>query len=149
MIGSALLLVAGSLLWLSYRGESHRETRGEARKVEAVQTAGTILGLTIGTSMAEAREKLDPLRVPADYEPDAKEESGRRIYWKLKETEYDWLMAWGNAAGKITRMRAVLRPGRARPFSEIGDLDSATSADATQARWNLRAPDGANYRLIA
>ena len=99
--------------------------------------------------MPEARERLDPLRVPAAYEPDRKEETGRRIYWKLKATEYDWIMAWARADGRITRVRAVLRPEQTKPFGEIGNLQAAASVSPERVRWNLQRPDGTHFRLIA
>ncbi len=111
--------------------------------------AGEILGLTIGTSIADARGKLDPLRVSAELAPDEKERSGKRVYWKLRETDYDWVMAWANEEGRITRLRAVLRPGREPAFSEIGDLRTAASATDRAVKWNLRGREGTAYRLIA
>ena len=69
--------------------------------------------------------------------------------WRLEGTDYAWVMVWAGGDGKVTRVRAVLRPNKAKPFHEIGDLTKAAAADATSARWNLRRPDGPNYRLIA
>jgi hypothetical protein len=71
------------------------------------------------------------------------------MFWRLKETDYAWVMVWGGADGKVTRVRATLRPGKTKPFSEIGDSKTAVVAAPTNARWNLRRPDGPNYRLIA
>lgn len=120
-----------------------------SRAPETIESSGQILGVAIGLPMAEAREKLDPLRAAGRaYEPDQKEQKGRRIYWKLKETEYDWIMVWANAEGNVTRVRAVLRPDKTMPFNEIGNLGRAASADPSRAKWNLRRPDGANFRLI-
>lgn len=99
--------------------------------------------------MEEARAKLDPFRVPAVYTPDGKEKSGRRIYWKLRETEFDWIMAWASAEGKITRLRGVYRAGQEKPFQEIGDLAQAASVSSEAVKWNLRRPQGPYYRLIA
>ncbi|MFN2508248.1 MAG: hypothetical protein ABR589_05695 [Chthoniobacterales bacterium] len=57
-------------------------------------------------------------------------------------------MAWANSEGKITRVRAV-RPERLKPFREVGDLGTSAAVDENSVRWNLRAPNGSNYRLIA
>ena len=115
-----------------------------------IESSGEVLGVAIGMPMDEARAKLDPLRAPGPaYQPDPKELQSRRILWRLKETEYAWIMVWAGADGKITRVRATLRPDQTKPFSEIGNLAEAAAADATTARWNLRRPDGPNYRLIA
>ncbi len=116
---------------------------------ETIESTGQILGLAIGDPIAEARKRLDPLRVPAVYTPDAKEKTGRRIYWKLQETEFDWVMVWGNPEGKITRIRGYLRPEQKKPFHEIGDVQTAANATATAAKWNLRRPGGPYFRLVA
>ncbi len=129
-------------VWLGGRHDS------TARSRRSLPT-GEILGLTIGTPIAEARAKLDPLRMAAESAPDEKARSGKRLYWKLRETNYDWVMAWANDDGRITRLRAVLRPDHAKPFSEIGDLRTAASANDRGAKWNLRQRDGTAFRLIA
>ena len=95
MLGAAVLVAAGGgMVWFWPPGETLRNERIERQLTETGDASGKILGLTIGSTMQEAREKLDPLRVPTDYVPDEKEESGRRVHWKLKETDYDWVMAW-------------------------------------------------------
>jgi hypothetical protein len=106
-----------------------------------------ILGLTIGDPVDEARKRLDPLREPVDYTPDEKEKTGRRIYWKLRETEFDWVIAWGNAEGRITRIRAVYRPSQTKPFREIGDLVDGNRPD-TRQRWHrlIRYSDAGEQR---
>ena len=134
-------------VWIS-KGPERRPALQEP-PVVAKEPAGTILGLAIGSTMAEARERLDPLQVPTEYIADEKEESGRRLYWKLKETDYEWIMAWGSASGRITGIRGVFRPERAKPFGEIGDLNSAASVAPDRVKWNLRTTDGAYFRLIA
>lgn len=118
--------------------------------VAPAQTApgGTILGLTIGSTIEEARARLDPLRIPAVHTPDAKEVSGRRLYWKLKETDYDWIMAWGNPAGKIARIRGVFREGQSPAFAQFGDLQAADALSDESAKWNLQSAAGGRYRLI-
>lgn len=117
--------------------------------VETIASSGEIFGLAIGSEMEAARRKLAPFRDTAQHTPDAKELSGRRIYWKLRETEFDWIMAWANGEGKITRMRAVYRAASPLPFEKVGDLQTATTVSDTTAKWDLRRPNGAAYRLIA
>ena len=141
-----LALAAGG--WTSCKPTPHAEIQ-QPPALETIEASGEILGLAIGSPMQDARAKLDPLRVPAVYTPDLKETSGRRIYWKLKETEFDWIMAWGNAEGKITRLRAVYRADQKKPFREIGSLERAASVTAQTAKWNLRRPGGPHFRLIA
>ena len=116
---------------------------------ETVEATGLIMGVGIGMRMSEAREKLDALRSPNQGPPDAKEEAGKRIYWKLEGTEYDWIMAWANSAEQITRIRAMLRPDHRKPFSAIGDLETAVARTPQQAMWNITPPDKPAFRLIA
>jgi hypothetical protein len=143
-----VLLLAGNL-WLMRDLQSRARIDPPVPPSETIESSGRILGLAIGDPMDSAREKLDPLRTPAVYTPDAKETSGRRILWRLRETEYEWIMAWGNGEGKITRMRAFYRADQRKPFREIGALDKAVSVTPHAARWNLRRPGGPYVRLIA
>lgn len=145
LLFGSLVVLLGAGVWLA------RDQRTPVEKSSSVlvePSSATVLGLTIGSSMQEAREKLDPLRIPADYTPDQKELSGRRIYWKLRETEFAWIMAWAKG-GEITRLRGVYRPQNEKPFHEIADLASATSVTDTAAKWNFRCRGGPYFRLIA
>ena len=114
---------------------------------ETIESSGEILGVRIGMTMKEVREKLNPLRDPAAPR-DEREKFGTRAYWKLLETEYDWIMAWANREGKITRIRAVLRPESPKPFSEIGDLSRAVTNAPHAAAWNA-SRDHIHFRITA
>jgi len=114
-----------------------------------IESSGRILGVAIGDTMESARATLDPLRARNAYPPDEKEQSGRRIYWKLENTDYEWIMAWALPGGRINRIRAVLRPDKLKRFDEIGDLRRALTVDDTTVRWNLRQENGSMYRLVA
>ena len=116
---------------------------------ETIQSTGLILGVGIGTPIADARAKLDPLRSPGEHEPDRKEQEGTRIYWKLNGTEFDWIIVWANRAGQITRIRANPRPDKPKPFAEVGDVARASSVQPQQMMWNVERPNGLSYRLIA
>jgi hypothetical protein len=118
-----------------------------AAPAETIESSGEILGLRIGMTMKEAREKLKALRDPAAPR-DEREKFGTRAYWKLLETDYDWIMAWANREGKITRLRAVFRPDQLKPFSEIGDLSRAVTNAPHAAAWNA-ARDHISYRITA
>lgn len=148
-LGVLFLLVLLLGIWMARHPRPPLRVEPPPPAAETIEASGEIFGLAIGSSMEAAREKLDALRVPSVYTPDAKEKSGQRIYWKLKETEFDWIMAWANPDGKISRMRAVYRPGMEKPFQEIGDLRAAASVTANSVKWNLRRPRGGYYRLIA
>ena len=114
---------------------------------ETIESSGGILGVRIGMTMKEAREALKPLRDPAAPR-DEREKFGTRAYWKLLETEYDWIVAWANRDGKITRIRAVLRPDSPKPFSEIGDLSRAVTNAPHAAAWNA-VRDNIWFRVTA
>ena len=116
---------------------------------ETIEESGTVLGIGIGTQIDEARAKLEPLREAVESPPDAKDEANKRVYWKLKETEYEWLIAWANSKGEITRLRARLREGNEKPFSEIGDLSRAAVNTPEQAMWNVTGEKRPAFRLIA
>jgi hypothetical protein len=110
--------------------------------------SGSILGVTIGMPLREARERLNPLREPVAGPIDVKEKMNQRVYWKLVGTDYDWLMAWANREGKITRIRAVLREDKRKPFEQIGDLAKAINSGANVAVWDVFR-DAASFRLTA
>jgi hypothetical protein len=114
-----------------------------------IASSGQILGIGIGSEMEEAREKLDPLREGEDGAPEGEKEEGERAYWKLKETDYSWIIAWADKGGKITRIRATFRPDKPKPFSEIGDLGTATVNQPNAAAWNITAADGSPIRIVA
>ncbi|CAN5748919.1 hypothetical protein BH20VER1_BH20VER1_15570 [soil metagenome] len=144
-----LVLAGGAAAWLMRSAPPVAPALSTAQVAETIESTGKILGLAIGDPIAEARQRLDPLRVPTVYTPDRKEKTGRRIYWNLQATEFDWVMVWGNPEGKITRIRGYLRPENLKPFHEIGDLETAASANPAAAKWTLRRPGGPPYRLIA
>ncbi len=148
--GSFICLVLGGACALSGCDRKPAGTVAAAPAVaEKLTATGEIFGLTIGSKMEEARKKLEPMRDLTNHVADAKEISGRRIYWKLRGSEYDWIMAWADGAGKITRMRAVYRSESPVPFEKIGDLQTALAVSDTTVKWDLRRPDGGSYRLIA
>lgn len=115
---------------------------------ETIAAVGKIMGVGIGSALEEAREKLDPLRENADEPEEGEKEEGERVYWKLKATEYSWVVAWADE-GKITRLRAMLRADQPKAFSAIGDLATATVNQPNTAAWNLTAADGMPFRIVA
>ena len=147
LVAGFLLAVIG-ILMISCRPRAAVEAPA-APPHETNASFGKIFGITLGSPMEEARRTLDPLRIPSVYTPDQKERSGRRIYWKLKETPFDWIMIWANGEGRITRLRAVYRPESTPPFADLGDLRKAASATEEAVKWNLQLSDGSHFRFIA
>ncbi|CAA9235455.1 MAG: hypothetical protein AVDCRST_MAG42-1801 [uncultured Chthoniobacterales bacterium] len=158
MLSKTLSLLAGAAAVILVAAACRDEGRGASKDQQrqpagpaagTVQSSGRILGVAIGDTLESTREQLDPLRAPGSYPPDEKELQGRRIYWKLAGTDYDWIMAWADKQGKVTRVRAMFRAEHQKPFAEIGDLAAAITADAQTVRWNLKTESGAPYRLVA
>jgi hypothetical protein len=129
-----------------YAEEAPRVEQSPAA-ASTIEGTGEILGLRIGMPMKEAREKMNALRDP-NAPRDEREKIGTRIYWKMLETEYDWVMAWANRDRKITRLRAVFRPEKPKPFSEIGDLSRAVTNAPHAAAWNAQR-DNIHFRITA
>lgn len=160
---AVFVLAAGAGWWMSSRPAERRPatlTPASVAEIPASHAAaagaaeippspGQIMGIGIGSPIDEAREKLDPLREPGESAPEGEKEEGERVYWKLKETEYSWIIAWADDEGKITRMRAMLRPEQSKPFSELGDLAVASVNQPNTVAWNLTAADGTPVRIIA
>lgn len=144
----AAAVVAAGAWWLA-RNTGSSAVDGKPGAAETVQASGRILGLGIGDPIDEARKRLDPLREAIDYTPDAKEKSGRRMYWKLRGTEFQWVMVWGNAQGRITRIRAYYRADQRPAFSAIGDIAAADTVTAQEVKWTLRRPGTPYFRVIA
>ena len=138
----ATLFAAGSV-----RGEEAPDKEQPQPSAATIEATGEILGLRIGMPMKEAREKMNALRDP-EAPRDEREKLGTRIYWKLRETEFDWVMAWANRDGKITRLRAVFRPDKTKPFGEIGDLSRAVTNAPHVAAWNATR-DHVHFRITA
>ena len=147
-IGAAITVAAaaGPSVWIVAESNPPETV---AAASETVESSGKILGIQIGSQIADARAMLDPLRIPSAEPPDAKEKAAKRVYWKLNGTEFDWLIAWANSKGEITRLRANLRPGTTKPFAEIGDLSRATVDTPERAMWNVTRPGEPAFRLIA
>ena len=58
-------------------------------------------------------------------------------------------MAWFNKEGRIVQLSASVRPEKAKPFEEIGDLSKAAINLENAAKWNVQRPDNLSYRLVA
>jgi hypothetical protein len=147
---SLLSLVAVSALG----GEKKRgKAKPEPPPPPLIEASGTILGVGIGTSMEQAHEKLDPLRIETSGPRESAREKGDREegdreVWRLKETEYQWIVVWAKEE-KILQLSASLRPDQFKPFDQIGDLKRAATNTESIAMWNVMRPIGGNFRLVA
>ncbi len=110
----------------------------------------SILGIRIGSTLAEARSRLDPVsfRKAAEAEQDERErDEGRTIAWSLKQTEYRSIALKVNDAQRVVWITGYVRPGNEIPFSALGDLSIARATDSI-AIWNVASAEG-GYRLVA
>jgi hypothetical protein len=112
----------------------------------------SILGIRVGSTLADARARLAPLAVQQVGQPEEDEkeerEEGRTKAWTLKSSEYKSVALKVNDADRVVWITGFVRPGKEIPFSRLGDLSIADRATDSQAIWNVRTPSG-GYRLVA
>ncbi len=122
------------------------ESAGSRRRVR-----DSILGIRVGSSLADARTRLAALAVRQESEPEESEErergEGRTLAWTLKGTEYRSIALKANDADRVLWITGFVRPGKEIRFSRLGDLSAARANDSI-AIWNVATPEG-GYRLIA
>jgi hypothetical protein len=119
---------------------------------QLIEVTGSILGVTLFSTLEEAREKME--RYQLEQEPGAstekeEKEAGTRMAWRLVETEYLWIVAWADKEGKVVKISASLRPDKKKPFREIGDLSRAKAHTDSMALWIPQHPNGTHYRVVA
>ena len=134
------------LLLLLLTSRSGAEAEGKRPRV-----LDSILGIRIGSSLADAQARLDPVAVRQGQEPESEEKEGRgegrKKAWALKSTEYRSVALKADDADRVVWISGFVRPGREIPFSRLGDLSTARATDSI-AIWNVRTPEG-GYRLVA
>jgi len=120
----------------------------------------SILGVGVGTSLDQARAKLDPLRrretrntreegeEEAREEQEQKREGGAKEAWALKATNYATVALKVDREGHVVWITGFVRPGKEIPFAKLGNLSSATAVTKARAIWNVETPNG-GYRVIA
>jgi hypothetical protein len=112
----------------------------------------SILGIRVGSTLADARARLEPLAVQQVGQPEEEEkeerEEGRTKAWTLKSSDYRSVALNVNDADRVVWITGFVRPGKEIPFSRLGDLSIADRATDSQAIWNVPTPSG-GYRLVA
>lgn len=142
---SVFAVVAGVILSGCFVMAQRAEVR--AAQTGGVKVLDSILGVRVGSSLAEAHEKLKDL---GTFGGRATREGGRKEAWTLKDGEFSSVAYKTDAAGRIVWVTGFVRPGKEIPFSKIGDLARAAASDETEAAWNVEAHGGArSYRLVA
>lgn len=116
-----------------------------AQKLKQTRTIDSLLGVSIGSTLEEARAKLTPLGTGGGRDT---RDGGRKEAWTLKGTDYATLAFKTDGKGRVVWVSAFARPGKEIPFSKLGDLSKAAQAPGSQAVWNIETPQG-GYRLVA
>jgi hypothetical protein len=111
----------------------------------------SILGIRVGSSLANARARLEPHAIRQGREPEEEERSergeGRTQAWTLKDSEYGSVALKVNDAEKVVWITGFVRPGREIPFSRLGDPSIAARTTDSMVVWNVATPSG-GYRLV-
>lgn len=141
-------VVAVTFSLRSHKSHGEGAATGTA-PVSSIQATGEILGVAIGSSLDDARRRLDPLREPGSTELRGKGEEARKAYWKLAGTEYKWIMAWTDEEERVVQLSVAPRAENGKPFAEIGDLPKAATDQENVAVWDVQREDRPPYRLIA
>jgi len=126
-----------------------------AQPREKPRVINSILGVRIGTTLDRARAKLDrySLRESQNAREEREDESeesegGRKMAWTLKSTDYSNVALKVDRRSRVVWITGFLRPGREKPFAELGSLSSAIGLTDSRAVWNVVTSNG-TYRLIA
>jgi hypothetical protein len=109
------------------------------------QVEGSILGVSVGARLDEARVRLDRI---GTSDGRTTRDGGRKEAWHLRETAFASIALKADAKGRVVWVSGFLRPGREIPFDKLGELTLAEGVTGTQAIWNVETPSG-GYRLVA
>jgi hypothetical protein len=141
--GPALVIVLLGLVLLS--------SLVKAQTANHSRVSDSILGVRIGTSLEEARKKIERLSIASEQssdEDEEREEGGTKRCWRLKGTNYTSVALKTNQKGRVVWVTGFVRPSKELLFSELGDTSRALRATDSQAIWNVETPNG-GYRLVA
>lgn len=94
-------------------------------------TVNAILGVEVGMTLADARDRLRPLGRSEAREVRA----GMKQVWKLDGTGFEWIALRSDAEGRVVWITGHRRPGQELPFDAIGTA-ARTATDDT-AIWNV------------
>lgn len=121
---------------------------------KSVRVMTSILGLELGTSLAQAHARLDKIseggkatKEEAEAEEGAK--GAHKTLWKFPATDYSALFAQSNDEGEITNINAFLREGKELPFEKIGEVKKAPLQSDTAIAWDVIRPNRPLFRIVA
>jgi hypothetical protein len=127
---------------------------GLAQRSAPMRVIDSILGAGIGKNVESVSKKLDRLtndkrkESGEENEEGEEREGGRKEAWTLTSNRYATIALKADERGRIVWVTGFVRPGKEIPFSELGDLSSATTSTDAIAIWNVATPAG-GYRLVA
>jgi len=136
-VGPALLSCLAGLMLLT--------SSTPAQKREQLSAIDSLLGISIGTTLEDARARLTQIGTGGGRDT---RDRGRKEAWTLKETDYATLAFKTDGKGKVSWVSAFVRPGKEIPFSKLGDPTTAASVSDSQVIWNIETSQG-GYRLVA
>lgn len=121
---------------------------------ESVKVETKLLGLELDSTLEQAHEILDPLGDPKQPATEAREdgeqgEKERKVLWKLAQSEFSSILVKTDDQEKVSYMMGFLRPGKERPFDQIGQTDKAPVLTDHTAAWDLVRPDKSLLRVVA
>ncbi len=126
---------------------------------ESVKVQTDLLGLEMGTSVAAAHEKLDPLSDPEkpfveeggrDKDGTAKQgKEQRRVVWQLAKSDFSSIYVKADKTDRITYISGILRPGKEIPFAKIGQVEKAPISSVKNVAWDVARPKKPLIRVVA
>ncbi len=88
----------------------------EHTTLDSEVTQRAILGVEVGMSLSDARDRLRPLG-----RSDAREvTTGMKQVWKLDQTGFEWIALRSDADGRVVWITGHRRSGHELPFDAIG-----------------------------
>ena len=118
---------------------------------KSVKVVTDSLGITRGSELDAAREKLEKLADPTATKAREKEagDEDRKEIWQLAGTDFRVVFLKADDKERITYITGWLRPEKARSFEDIGDLSKAPVLTDNAVAWDVLRPGQPLFRVSA
>ena len=121
---------------------------------KSVKVEASVLGLGIGSTLAQAHARLDSLGEPAKPSTEATEdaeqgEKERRIIWHLAKSDFSSVFVKADEQERIIYLAAFLRPGKEIPFDKVGQTEKAPVLTDHTVAWDVVRPNQPLIRVVA
>jgi len=121
---------------------------------ESVKVETKLLGLELDSTLERAHEILDPLGDPAQPATEAREdgeegEKERKVLWKLTKSDFNSILVRTDEKARVTYMMGFLRPGKEKPFDQIGQTEKAPVLTEHTVAWDVVRRDKSLLRIVA